>query len=51
MTQKDIVQALAGKLASGSTDQKRLIYNTIFNLKKRGTVQDDAGVIRLTQPA
>jgi hypothetical protein len=51
LAQKDIVSELNGKLASTSTDQRRVIYNTIFNLRKRGTIEEIAGIVRLKQQA
>ncbi len=40
LTQHAVVSELHDKIESDSTDKKRLLYNTIFNLKKRGMVRE-----------
>ena len=40
MPQKEVVEILAEKIDSDSADKKRLLYNTIFNLRKRNVVRN-----------
>ena len=39
-TQRSIVARLSRRISTESADPKRLLYNTIFNLKRRGHVRE-----------
>lgn len=47
LTRAQIIAELDGTLNTASGDPRRLLYNTIFNLKKRGTVKESDGKIVL----
>lgn len=49
LPQKTIVITLESQIASTSSNKRRLLYNTIFNLRKRGTIVDDGPFVRLQQ--
>jgi hypothetical protein len=48
LAQKEIVDSLELKIQSQSEDKRRLLYNTLFNLRKRGTIEVANGKIRLS---
>lgn len=47
LPQKTVVLELEDRIASDASDRKRLLYNTIFNLKKRGHIHEVGGKLVL----